>query len=126
MYVNWTHKWLLKFLFLASELFFSPILKAAELKEKRKLEHDQELEDNLTEIRNLLQGDLLSENPQQAVSSFGGGQLITDRWKGMTQEQLKEIRTIQMQQVLEKKVVSENKNFIKLAIFNIFFSELMD
>lgn len=82
---------------------------AAELKEKRKLEHDQELEDNLTEIRNLLQGDLLSENPQQAVSSFGGGQLITDRWKGMTQEQLKEIRTIQMQQVLEKKRLEEEE-----------------
>ncbi|XP_066488774.1 RIB43A-like with coiled-coils protein 2 [Tiliqua scincoides] len=83
---------------------------AAELKEKRKLEYKQELEDNVAEISNLLKGDLLSENPQQAVSSFGGGRVVSDRWKGMSQDQLKEIRNIQMQQVLEKMRLEEEEH----------------
>ncbi|XP_054856872.1 RIB43A-like with coiled-coils protein 2 isoform X3 [Eublepharis macularius] len=70
--------------------------------EKMKLEKQQELEDNMTEISNMLKGDLLSENPQQAVSSFGSNRVITDRWKGMNQDQLKEIQDVQLQQVLEK------------------------
>ncbi|XP_053110857.1 RIB43A-like with coiled-coils protein 2 isoform X2 [Hemicordylus capensis] len=82
---------------------------AAESEQKRKLEKQQELEDNIAEISNLLKGDLLSENPQQAVSSFGSGRVITDRWKGMSQEQLKEIRDIQMQQVLEKLRLEEEE-----------------
>lgn len=84
-------------------------VQAAELKEKRKLEYQQGLEDDIAEIANLLQGDLLSENPQQAVSSFGGGRVINDRWKGMSQDQLKEIRDIQMQQILEKMRLEEEE-----------------
>ncbi|XP_062990413.1 RIB43A-like with coiled-coils protein 2 isoform X2 [Elgaria multicarinata webbii] len=75
---------------------------AAESQQKRILEKQQQEEDNVAEISNLLKGDLLSENPQQALSSFGEGRVITDRWKGMSQDQLKEIRDVQMQQVLEK------------------------
>lgn len=52
----------------------------------------------------MLKGDLLSENPQQAISSFSPYRVITDRWKGMSQDQLKEIRDVQLQQVLEKLV----------------------
>ncbi|XP_061438421.1 RIB43A-like with coiled-coils protein 2 [Rhineura floridana] len=81
---------------------------AAETAERRRLEKRQEEEDNVAEISNLLRGDLLSENPQQAVSSFPG-RVITDRWKGMSQDQLKEIRDIQMQQVLEKLRLEEEK-----------------
>ncbi|KAF7237667.1 RIB43A-like with coiled-coils protein 2 [Varanus komodoensis] len=77
---------------------------AVENEEKRKLEKQQEEEDNVAEISNLLKGDLLSENPQQAVSSFEANRVITDRWKGMSQDQLKEIPDVQMQQVLEKLV----------------------
>ena len=35
------------------------------------MEHTQEEEDNLTEIANVTQGDMLSENPEVAVSAFG-------------------------------------------------------
>ncbi|NWX13846.1 RIBC2 protein, partial [Aegotheles bennettii] len=75
---------------------------AAEVAEKKKLEKYQKMKDDMGEISSLLQGDLLSENPEQAVSSFGRHRVITDRWKGMNQDQLMEIRYTQKQQVLEK------------------------
>ncbi|XP_067387058.1 RIB43A-like with coiled-coils protein 2 isoform X3 [Emydura macquarii macquarii] len=75
---------------------------AAEFAERKMLEKHQEEEDNVAEISNLLRGDLLSENPEQAVSSFGQHRVITDRWKGMNQDQLMAIRYTQQQQVLEK------------------------
>ncbi|XP_063165263.1 RIB43A-like with coiled-coils protein 2 [Candoia aspera] len=75
---------------------------AAETERRRRLEKQQEEAAKERDILNQLQGDLLTENPQQAVSSFGANRIITDRWKGMSQDQLKEIRDIQLQQVLEK------------------------
>uniref|UniRef100_A0A8C0FQN7 RIB43A domain with coiled-coils 2 n=1 Tax=Bubo bubo TaxID=30461 RepID=A0A8C0FQN7_BUBBB len=75
---------------------------AAELAERRKLEKDQKMKDDMDEISSLLQGDLLSENPEQAVSSFGRHRVIPDRWKGMNRDQLMAIRYFQQQQVLEK------------------------
>lgn len=58
----------------------------------------------MAEISNLLRGDLLSENPQQAASSFGPHRVVPDRWKGMSQEQLEDIRLAQKQQIQEKLV----------------------
>ncbi|XP_037702475.1 RIB43A-like with coiled-coils protein 2 isoform X3 [Choloepus didactylus] len=82
---------------------------ALESAEKKKREKNQEQEDNLAEISNLLRGDLLSENPQQAASSFGPHRVVPDRWKGMNQEQLEQIRIIQKQQIQEKlKLPSRN------------------
>ncbi|NWU71558.1 RIBC2 protein, partial [Pterocles burchelli] len=74
---------------------------AAELEERKKLERYQKMKDDMDEISSLLQGDLLSENPEQAVSSFGRHRVITDRWKGMNQDQLMAIRYSQQQQVQE-------------------------
>ena len=64
----------------------------------------QEEDDNMTEIANSIFSDLLSENPDQAVSAFGPHRVVPDRWKGMSEEQLKRIREEQMRQVEEKKV----------------------
>ncbi|KAF6121453.1 RIB43A domain with coiled-coils 2 [Phyllostomus discolor] len=75
---------------------------ATESAERKILEKSQEHEDNLAEISNLLHGDLLSENPQQAASSFGAHRVVPDRWKGMSREQLEQIRLTQKQQVQEK------------------------
>uniref|UniRef100_A0A0D9QZ54 RIB43A domain with coiled-coils 2 n=1 Tax=Chlorocebus sabaeus TaxID=60711 RepID=A0A0D9QZ54_CHLSB len=83
---------------------------AIESVERKKQEKKQEQEDNLTEITNLLRGDLLSENPQQAASSFGPHRVVPDRWKGMTQEQLEQIRLVQKQQVQEKLRLQEEKH----------------
>ncbi|NXN32167.1 RIBC2 protein, partial [Nycticryphes semicollaris] len=82
---------------------------AAEVAERKKLEKYQKTKDDMAEISSLLQGDFLSENPEQAVSSFGSHRVITDRWKGMNQEQLMAIRYSQQQQVLEKLRLKEEE-----------------
>ncbi|XP_005379546.1 PREDICTED: RIB43A-like with coiled-coils protein 2 [Chinchilla lanigera] len=69
---------------------------------RRKQEKRQEQEDNVAEISNLLRGDLLSENPQQAASALGPHRVVPDRWKGMSREQLEDIRLAQKQQIQEK------------------------
>lgn len=58
----------------------------------------------MSEITNLLHGDLLSENPQQAASNFGPRHVMLDRWKGMNREQLEEIWSTWKQQIHEKLV----------------------
>ncbi|XP_074757290.1 RIB43A-like with coiled-coils protein 2 [Athene noctua] len=83
---------------------------AAELAERRKLEKDKKMKDDMDEISSLLQGDLLSENPEQAVSSFGRHRVIPDRWKGMNRDQLTAIRYSQQQQVLEKLRLKEEED----------------
>ncbi|XP_045322495.1 RIB43A-like with coiled-coils protein 2 isoform X2 [Leopardus geoffroyi] len=75
---------------------------ATESVARKTREKKQEQEDDLAEISNLLRGDLLSENPQQAASSFGPHRVVPDRWKGMTREQLEQIRLVQKQQIQEK------------------------
>ncbi|XP_015991196.2 RIB43A-like with coiled-coils protein 2 [Rousettus aegyptiacus] len=82
---------------------------AAESAERKSLEKKQEEEDNLAEITNLLRGGLLSENPQQAASSFGPHRVAPDRWKGMNQDQLEQIRLCQKQQVQEKLRLQEEE-----------------
>lgn len=82
---------------------------ALESAERKKQEKKQEQEDNLAEISHLLRGDLLSENPRQAASSFGPHRVVPDRWKGMSQEQLEQIRLAQKQQVQEKLRLQEEE-----------------
>ncbi|XP_029455918.1 RIB43A-like with coiled-coils protein 2 [Rhinatrema bivittatum] len=85
------------------------VAQVKELAEKKMLEKQQVDEDNKVEISNLLQGDFLSENPEQASSSFGPHRFIPDRWKGMRQDQLMEITSVQQQQVLEKMRLKEEE-----------------
>lgn len=80
-----------------------------ELAERKRQEKQKEQEDNMTEITNLLHGDLLSENPQQAASSFGPHRVVPDRWKGMSKEQLEAIRFTQKQQMQEKLRLQEEE-----------------
>lgn len=81
-----------------------------ELTERKRQEKQKEQEDNMAEITNLLHGDLLSENPHQAASSFGPHRVVPDRWKGMSQEQLEEIRFTQKQQIQEKLRLQEEEH----------------
>ncbi|XP_078529961.1 RIB43A-like with coiled-coils protein 2 isoform X1 [Lissotriton helveticus] len=82
---------------------------AMESSEKKRIEKLQSEEDNAVEISNLLQGDLLSENPEQATSAFGPHRVISDRWKGMNEEQLMDITFTQKQQVLERMRLEEEE-----------------
>ena len=52
----------------------------------------------------MVTSDLLSENPDQAISQFGPHRVVADRWKGMNEEQLRRIREEQQRQLEEKKV----------------------
>jgi len=76
---------------------------------KDDLDKTQELDDNFTEISNHVFGDILTENPAVAESSFGTHRVITDRWKGMSPAQLEEIRYIQKQQMLEKEKLKQEE-----------------
>lgn len=58
----------------------------------------------MTEITNLLRGELLSENPRQMACSCGPQRVVPGCWKGMNREQLEEIWFTQKQQIQEKLV----------------------
>lgn len=58
----------------------------------------------MTEIANHIFGDTLTENPAVAQSAFGPHRVIPDRWKGMSPQQLEQIRKEQERQRLEKEV----------------------
>ncbi|VDO66333.1 unnamed protein product [Schistosoma margrebowiei] len=70
--------------------------------QKALLKAKQTEDDNMTEICNAIYGDFLSENPDQAISAFGTNRIIPDRYKGMTLEQIKDIRKSQEEQMKEK------------------------
>jgi hypothetical protein len=58
----------------------------------------------MTELANHIYGDILTENPAVAQSAFGPHRVITDRWKGMSPEQLADIRRQQDLQRRERMV----------------------
>lgn len=76
---------------------------ANERNERERLKKQQEYDDNMTEIANHIFGDTLTENPAVAQSAFGPHRVIPDRWKGMSPQQLEQIRKEQERQRLEKK-----------------------
>lgn len=80
-----------------------------ERKTKEELEKQKELEDNLTEISNHVNGDMLTENPSVAQSAFGSHRVIPDRWKGMSPAEVNNIQNIQNQQVEENKRLKEEE-----------------
>lgn len=71
---------------------------------KLAVEKQQEEDDKKTEMANMLYGDFLTENPAVAVSAFGSHRVVPDRWKGMTPEQIAEIRRVQELQRKEAEV----------------------
>lgn len=78
-------------------------MKAAQIEQKRR-----EQEDNLAEIMNNLSSDMLTETKDYGSSSLlGEGRINTSMYRGMTDEQLQEIRREQLRQIEEKKLQSE-------------------
>ncbi|XP_073423768.1 RIB43A-like with coiled-coils protein 2 isoform X2 [Dendrobates tinctorius] len=82
---------------------------AEESLERKKLQKQLEEEENSVEISNNTDGDLLSEDPAQSTSAFGPHRVATDRWKGMSPEQLKEVIGVQQQQIQEKMRLKEEE-----------------
>ncbi|KAG8438622.1 hypothetical protein GDO86_004981 [Hymenochirus boettgeri] len=84
-------------------------VQADEFTERKKLDKKQDEEDNSVEMFNLVNGDLLSENPSQASSAFGSHRVVTDRWKGMSPKQLEQIQNVQQEQMREKMRLQEEE-----------------
>lgn len=77
--------------------------------QKNSLKKMQEQDDNMTEIANAIFSDLLTENPDQAISALGPNRVVPDRWKGMSPEQIEAIRKKQLEQVEERKRIQEQE-----------------
>ncbi|XP_053670756.1 RIB43A-like with coiled-coils protein 2 [Anopheles nili] len=72
--------------------------------EKQRMRRErEEQEDNLAEIYNNLTSDVLTENPDAAKSSFGPNRVITAQYKGMSPEEIEQIRRTQQLQLEELK-----------------------
>jgi len=82
---------------------------AEEQKLARESQQNQELADNTQEIRNQILGDTLTENPAVARSAFGAHRVIPDRWKGMSDDQLADVRSVQEAQRLDNIKKSEQQ-----------------
>lgn len=94
-------------------------LKKNEQRERERLKRQQEQDDNMTEIANHVFGDILTENPAVAQSAFGPHRVIPDRWKGMSPQQLEEIRKEQARQMAEAEVklwLWLNSNFFSRSL----------
>lgn len=73
--------------------------KAKQMENKRR-----EQGDNLAEIMNNLSSDMLLENKEDSASSLlGENRFNTTTYRGMTEQQLNEIRNEQLRQIQEKK-----------------------
>lgn len=81
-----------------------------ERKAREELEKQQAHDDNSTEMANHIYGDFLTENPAVAQSAFGPHRVVPDRWKGMSPEQIADIRRTQELQRKEKqRLLDEEK-----------------
>jgi len=81
---------------IANKNFNLKQLREKQQKDAKDKEHEEE--DNYTEIANQAFGDMLTENPDVAKSSFGPHRVVTDRWKGMSPAQIEDIRKTQAMQ----------------------------
>ncbi|KYM99597.1 PREDICTED: RIB43A-like with coiled-coils protein 2 [Cyphomyrmex costatus] len=83
---------------------------AEEQQHRRHCEAVQDEEDKKAEIYNHVTGDFLTEAREQAESTRGPHKPLTDRYKGMTTDELKVFRDAQLQQMEEiSKIKFEEK-----------------
>ncbi|XP_015667719.1 RIB43A-like with coiled-coils protein 1 [Protobothrops mucrosquamatus] len=83
---------------------------AAEVAEQQRLSQQRDQDDNYAEIHNHLTGNLLSEDPSVARSLLGSNRVITDRWKGMSPEQLQAVWQVQKEQCRENQRLRQLKS----------------
>lgn len=82
---------------------------AAEVAEQQCRAQQREQDDNCTEIHNTLTSDILTENPDVAISLFGPHRMVPYRWKGMTPEQLQAMWKTQEEQCKENERLREDE-----------------
>lgn len=71
---------------------------------KRMQNKRREEEDNLAEIMNNISSDMLTESKDASISAslFGGNRIVPTMYRGMTNDQIREIRLEQLRQIEEK------------------------
>lgn len=79
-------------------------------------------EDNLAEIYNNLTSDMLTENPDSAISNFGSNRIITTEFRGISQAALENLRRDQKKQSLEQTVTILTHDKCMSQVINIFFT----
>ncbi|KAK3852020.1 hypothetical protein Pcinc_041377 [Petrolisthes cinctipes] len=70
----------------------------------RESQRQRERRENEQEVKNAVLGSLLTEDPNVAHSALGPHRVLTDRWKGMTQEQRQVIQATRVQQMQRAKM----------------------
>ncbi|XP_058812443.1 RIB43A-like with coiled-coils protein 2 [Topomyia yanbarensis] len=87
-----------------------------QLKEQQEYDRNQrkreDEEDNMAEIYNHLTSDILTENPDVAKSSLGSNRIIPYAYKGMSSEEMQQVRDAQEQQrqELQRRQQEQNDN----------------
>lgn len=79
-------------------------LQAQERAHRSDMQMQQEREENEREIEFQSTSDMLTENPSASASHYEPHRVLTDRWRGMTADQIQEIRREQREQINEAKV----------------------
>lgn len=82
----------------------SPLRQADERKMEEMTRLKREHEDCLAEMYNFMTSDLLTENPDVSQSNLGPNRRIGYLYKGMTEEEKKQVREYQLAQIEEAKV----------------------
>ncbi|KAF3696855.1 RIB43A-like with coiled-coils protein 1 [Channa argus] len=75
---------------------------AAEQAQKLKEQQRREEQENLAEVWHTLMSDMMTECAEAAEGAAGGGRVVTDRWKGMSPEQLSAIQKEREAQCLQR------------------------
>lgn len=79
-------------------------VQAEEQEAVRRIESQRDAEDAQAEQYNHLTSDMLTENPETAVSALGSPHVVAMAYRGMTEEQRAAIRQEQLRQAQAKKV----------------------
>lgn len=93
---------------------------AKEQAEKLEEQRKREEQENLAEMWHTMTSDMMTECAEATERQVGGGrppQVLPDRWKGMSPEQLKRIQQEREQQCLERQVLHSvlHSNIVKAA-----------
>lgn len=86
---------------------------AEEQRRQRENSRNLELAQNKQEILNQVLGDTLTENPEVARSAFGSHRVIPDRWKGMSDAELADIRQVQEAQRQENLAKKNEESMLR-------------
>ncbi|XP_055636549.1 RIB43A-like with coiled-coils protein 2 [Toxorhynchites rutilus septentrionalis] len=94
----------------ATNQFNKHLMQQQEHERQQKKREDEE--DNMAEIYNHLTSDILTENPDVAKSSLGSNRIVPYSYKGMSPEEVQQIRSAQLQQQdeMRRRQQEERKN----------------